>query len=110
MTNIEFIAEMDLDIDASSAKDIEVKELFTGPFRKILEVRLRNSGVLAKHSANVPITVLCLAGRGIFSAGPDLVDSQKLAAGTLITLEANVEHEVVADPAINLIVTKFQGN
>ncbi len=29
-------------------------------------------------------------------------------AGTLITLEAEIEHEVVAEPEIHILVTKFK--
>ena len=41
-------------------------------------------------------------------AGRDLEDEQKLVAGALITLEGGVEHEVVAEPEISLLVTKFK--
>ena len=85
-----------------------VTQLFDGPFRKIVEVRLKNNAVLSKHKADVPINVFCVSGRGIFRAGTDLEDSQDLTAGTLITLEAGIEHEVIADPELVLIVSKFK--
>jgi quercetin dioxygenase-like cupin family protein len=44
----------------------------------------------------------------MFRAGSDLSDEQTLVAGTLITLEGGVEHEVVAQPALDLLVTKFK--
>jgi hypothetical protein len=37
-----------------------------------------------------------------------LEDRQKLVAGTLVTLEGGVEHEVVAEPEVSLLVTKFK--
>ncbi|CAN5446520.1 hypothetical protein BH18ACI1_BH18ACI1_24740 [soil metagenome] len=56
----------------------------------------------------MPIAVFCLAGSGTFRAGKDLEDEQKLEAGTLLTLEAEVEHEVVAEPEIHFLLTKFE--
>lgn len=108
MTNIELIKEIDTSATYAFEKDREINKLFDGPFRTIIEVRLQNGAVLAKHKATEPITVLCLSGTGVFSAGSDLQNAQDLSAGTLITLEADVEHEVVADPAIHILVTKFK--
>lgn len=108
MKYIELIKDLDLNSSEVFEKDKEVSELFNGPFRKLVEVRLQNGATLSKHKANEPITVLCLAGSGVFRAGADLDDSRILRAGTLITLEARVEHEVVAEPALHLIVTKFK--
>ena len=89
-------------------RDLEVNELFNGPFRRLIEVRLKNHAVLKRHKADVPITVLCLSGLGTFKAGIDLKDSQNLMTGTLLTLEADIEHEVVADPDLHILVTKFK--
>ncbi len=89
--------------------DQEVNVLFNGSGRQLVEVRLRNQATLAKHTAAFPITVFCVKGSGVFNAGPNLEDTQELQAGTLLTLEANVEHEVVADPELHLIVSKFKG-
>ena len=108
MKIIEPIKEFDLRADADFDKDKEVNQLFDGPFRKLIEVRLQNGAVLSKHKAAEPITVFCLSGTGVFRAGSDLEDSQHLRAGTLVTLEAGIEHEVVADPSLHLIVTKFK--
>ena len=73
-------------------------------------MRLQNGAVLSRHKADVPITVLCLSGNGIFTAGTDLEDSQDLRAGTLITLEAGIEHEVTAAPSLHFIITRFTGS
>ena len=110
MKNIELIRESGPGAETELAEDKDVKELFNGPFRKVIEVRLQNNSVLPRHKADVPITVFCLSGKGIFSAGSDLEDSLELRAGTLITLEAGVEHEVIADPSIHIIVTKFKNS
>ncbi len=90
--------------------DKVVSEIYRGPFRRIVEVHLQNGAVLSRHKADVPITVLCLSGSGIFTAGEDLEDSQDLRFGTLITLEAGIEHEVTADPSLHFIITRFTGS
>ena len=108
MKHIKLIKVIDLDANAVLEKDKEVGELFNGTFRRLVEVRLQNGADLAKHKANEPITVFCVSGSGVFRAGSDLEDSYVLRAGALITLEAGVEHEVVAEPALHLIVTKFK--
>lgn len=107
MTNIVLIKEIDLDA-AAFEKDKVVNKLFDGPFRTLIEVCLQNEAVLSRHKAAGPITVFCLSGNGVFRAGSDLEDTQDLRAGTLITLEGGVEHEVAAKPALHLIVTKFK--
>ncbi len=108
MKHIELIKHLDLNAKTDHEKDKQVSELFNGAFRRIVEVRLENNAVLFRHKADVPITGLCLSGSGIFTAGKDLEDSQDLRAGTFITLEAGIEHEVTADPSLHIIVTKFK--
>lgn len=54
-------------------------------------------------TAREPITVFCLAGKGVFRAGANLEDEQNLTAGTLITLDADIEHEVAAAPDVFII-------
>ena len=106
MKNIQLIKE--LDEPSVESSDRQLNELFNGRRRRIVEVHLKKGAVLSKHHANEPITVLCLSGIGTFTAGPDLEDSQDLRAGTLITLEAGVEHEVIASADLHLVVTKFK--
>ncbi len=108
MKHLELIKNFDLGTHTDFDKDKEVDQIFNGAFRAIIEVRLQNGAILSKHKANEPITVFCLSGKGVFRAGIDLEDSLDLRAGTLLTLEGGVEHEVVADPALHLIVTKFK--
>lgn len=110
MKNIELIKNLELNVISAGEKSKEVKEIFNGARRRIVEVQLRGGEILAKHKAAEPITVLCLAGAGTFRAGADLSDEQRLEPGTLITLEAAVEHEVVPEPEIKLLVTKFKEN
>jgi quercetin dioxygenase-like cupin family protein len=108
MTNIKLLKNLELGGISRIEKNKEVKELFNGTRRRLVEVKLRNNETLSKHKAIEPITVLCLAGAGTFRAGADLSEEQKLIAGTLIILDGGVEHEVVAEPALDLLVTKFK--
>ena len=105
---MEFTQTFELGKIEQGEKAKEVKEIFNGARRRIMLVKLRRGEVLTKHKANEPITVFCLAGRGTFRAGSDLEDRQKLVAGTLITLDGGVEHDVAAEPEISLLVTKFK--
>lgn len=88
--------------------DKEVRQVFNGPRRQLLEIKLQNGAVLTKHRANEPITVLCLAGNGRFMAGEGLEESQEMRPGTLVTLEAGILHEVAAEPNIHFLVSKFK--
>ena len=108
MKYIELLENFNLTKIAKSEKSKVVKKVFDGARRQIMSVELYNNEMLSKHKANEPITVFCLAGSGTFRAGKDLEDEQKLVAGTLITLESGVEHEVVAEPEIHILVTKFK--
>lgn len=86
MKHIKLIKEFSAGALDDSENDEQVKELFNDAFRRIVDVQLRNNAVLTRHKADVPITVLCLSGNGIFSAGKDLEDSQDMRVGTFITL------------------------
>lgn len=108
MKNMICVKDLELGNVSGGEKSKDVTEIFNGDRRRMVEVTLRNNDVLSKHKAAEPITVLCLGGSGSFLAGPDLEELQVLRPGTLITLEANVEHEVVAQPEIHILVTKFK--
>jgi len=99
---------LELTSNAGPKKDKQVTELFNGPFRRIVEVKLKNHSILARHHASEPITVYCISGSGTFRAGPDLEDSVEMRSGTLLTLDAGVEHEVIAEPELCVIVSKFK--
>lgn len=106
MNTIHLIEEFQQTEDFDGNK--QLTELYNGPFRRIVEVRLKNGGVLARHNAAEPITVFCVSGAGLFLAGDDLSELQAMQTGTFITLEAGVVHEVRAEPALHLIVSKFK--
>ena len=84
----------------AEGKDKQVDPLFTGPRRKIIQITLRNNAILAAHKAPVPITIQCISGHGAVQGVP-------LAPGTLITLEANEEHDVQALPEVSILLTQF---
>ena len=108
MKNIELLASFELNKIVKSEKSKVVRKIFDGTRRQIISIELHNNEMLSKHKASEPITIFCLAGSGTFRAGRDLEDEQKLVAGTLLTLEAEVEHEVVAEPEIHILLTKFR--
>ena len=108
MKNLICLKDFELGNVSAGEKSKDVNEIFNGDRRRMVEVTLRNHGVLSKHKADEPITVLCLGGSGQFLAGPDLEESQVLRPGTLLTLEAEVYHEVIAEPELHILVTKFR--
>ncbi len=109
MKNMICVTDFELGNVSDGEKSKDVKEIFNGVRRRMVEVTLRNNDVLSKHKAAEPITVLCLGGSGRFLAGADLEESQILKPGTLLTVEAEVFHEVIAEPDIHILVTKFKG-
>ena len=110
MKNIEAVVQLSFGGDVPEERDKHVTEVFNGTRRRMVEVKLRHQAVLTRHKALEPITVLCLSGQGVFRAAPNLEDEQKLTPGTLLTLDAEVEHEVVAQPDLHLLVAKFKSN
>jgi quercetin dioxygenase-like cupin family protein len=54
----------------------------------------------------VPVTVQCLSGSGVFTAG-DPAKQIPLTPGVLVTLEANTLHEILAQPAVSILLTRF---
>ncbi len=108
MKYITHISDLTFGDESASESGLRAEPLFDGPFRTVLHIKMRAGAILKKHKAPVPITVLCLSGDGTFRAGADLEDSQELTAGTLITLEPDVEHEAVSGSGLHLLVTKFK--
>lgn len=108
MKHITHISDLGFGDGPETESGLQAEQLFDGPFRSMLHIKMSAGAILKKHKAAVPITVLCLSGDGVFRAGTDLEDSQPLTQGTLITLEAEVEHEAVAGSGLHLLVTKFK--
>ena len=108
MKTIEFIKKFNLGGKINSEKAIEAKQIYAGRRRQIMEIKLSDNAVLSKHKAAEPITILCLSGSGKFLAGADRQEEITLESGTFLTLEAEVLHEVVATPALHILLTKFK--
>ena len=87
-------------------KDKQVDLLFEGPKRKIQQITLCNSAVLASHQAAEPITIQCVAGKGILHLG-EQKETVELVPGVLLTLEPNLVHAIDAMPAVSVLVTRF---
>ena len=108
MKTIELLKKFEIGEQTTFTKDKEVSEIYNGVRRRMIEVKLRENAVLTKHQTPEPISVLCLSGKGTFTAGANLEDSLDLSAGVLLTLEGGIPHEVAAEPEIHLLITKFK--
>lgn len=108
MKTITLLEKFDLGGQLKAAKNKEVRELYNSTRRRLIDIKLTDNAILTKHTAPEPITVLCLAGKGVFSAGENLEEKLDLSAGVLLTLEAGIQHEVAAEPDIHILVTRFK--
>lgn len=86
----------------------EVEQLFAGPGRTLLQITLRNNAVLEAHKASVPITIQCIAGSGILQVD-QTAEPIELKPGVLVSIEANVLHEIKAGPDVSILLTQFTG-
>ena len=108
LKNIHLLETFELNSTIKSDKPFEIAEIFNGERRRLLKIKLTNREILKKHRADEPITILCLAGKGVFKAGEDLEEEIELESGTLLTLEPRILHEIVAKPELSLLLTKFK--
>jgi len=108
MSNLQFVTKIDLCSLDDGSKPMEVRKLFDGEDATLIEIKLRDRHTLTRHKAVESITVLCLAGKGMFRAGSHLNEEHELVAGTLISVAAGIEHEVEAQPDVTILVTKFK--
>ena len=106
--NIQILEKLELNTNIKSSKSLEINEIFNGERRRLLKIKLTNGETLKKHRADEPITILCLAGKGVFKAGENLEEELELESGTLLTLEPRILHEVIAKPELSLLLTKFK--
>jgi len=77
---------------------------------RMISIGLWNKAVLSRHRAPEPISVLCLSGSGVFTAGAELDEHQPLQPGTIITLDAGIDHELAATPDILILVTRYKNS
>ena len=104
---IKFLGDINLTETFKTERNKEINILFSIVTQKVIEIILTNSEILTKHLIPTAITVLCLGGNGVFKAGENLEVEKKLTAGTLIYLEKDIFHEVVAQPNLRILVTKL---
>lgn len=95
-----------LQTEIGEGKDKQVELLFEGPRRKVQQITLRNRAVLAAHKAAEPITIQCVAGKGVIRVG-EKGETVELRPGVLLTLEPNITHAVEALPAVSILLTRF---
>ena len=110
LKNIQLLEKFELNSEVVGTKPFEITEIFNGARRRLLKIKLTNGETLKKHKADEPITILCLAGKGVFKAGASLEEEIELEPGTLLTLEPRILHEIVATSELSLLLTKFKQN
>lgn len=99
---------IDVTNEISDGKEKEVNLLFEGERRKIVQLTLRNEMRLESHSVAEPFILQCIAGKGELIIGEgETADSIELLPGTYVTVEANVLHDVVSQPAISILLIRF---
>ena len=91
--------------EIGTGKEREVRTLFADSSRKLVLICLRNQTLLADHSAQVPITIHAILGKGILRVGED---SYELAPGVVVPVEAHAVHNVQAEPELAILVTFFR--
>ncbi len=99
---------LNFETEIGDGKDKEVKMLFKGERRKIVQLTLRNEKRLEQHSVKEPFILQCIAGKGELIIGEgENSESIELLPGTLVTVEANVLHDVVSQPAISILLIRL---
>ena len=99
---------LNFDTEIGDGEDKEVKILFEGERRKIAQLTLRNETPLGPHSVKEPFILQCIAGKGELIIGDgENAESIELLPGTFVTVEANVMHDVVSQPAILIILIRL---
>jgi len=99
--------KLNLQTKIGDGKDKEVTPLFDGDRRKIVQISLRNKAILDAHKAAEPITIQCVAGKGLLIVGEEK-EEVELKEGMLVTIEANVVHEIRALSKVSVLLTKFK--
>jgi len=101
--------KLNLQTKIGDGKDKEVTPLFDGERRKIVQITLRNKAILDAHKAAEPITIQCVAGKGLLIVGEEK-EEVELKEGVLVTIEPNVVHEIRALSKVSVLLTKFKEN
>lgn len=100
--------ELNIKNEIDFGKDKEIRMLFEGERRKIVQITLRNEMNLKWHSVSEPITIQCIAGEGeMLIKSEDQTDTLKLLPGTFITLDPLIDHDIIGKPAVSIILIRF---
>ncbi|MFZ6032673.1 MULTISPECIES: hypothetical protein [unclassified Melioribacter] len=99
---------LDIKNEINSGKDKEIKMLFEGERRKIVQLTLRNGRNLRWHSVPEPITIQCIAGEGdMLIKTENQTDTIKLLPDTFITLDPLVDHDIIGKPDVSILLIRF---
>lgn len=104
----DFYKVLKINHEITEGKSKEVKPLFEGDRRKIVQLTLRNEMRSDFHSVDEPITIECVAGEGelMIKVG-DKTDKIDLHPGTYITITSDVMHDVIGKPSVSIILTRY---
>ena len=92
----------------TAEKDVDVMQILDDERRRVIGLSIRGGCVLKRHHAEEPITVYCVSGSCRFKYGPDLDEINEMKRGTLLALDAGIDHEVEAISDTKLLVSKFK--
>lgn len=91
-----------LDIEGPINKDV----LFNGSRRKIAQLTLNDGKSLGSHTVAMPFMVYCISGEGELILGENY-KTVELKPGSMVTVEADIPHDVVAKPDLSILVIRF---
>ncbi len=83
-------------------KDTQTTTLIKTDSLEVIRLVLPSGKEIKRHNVPGEITVQCLEGKAVFSAGPS---DRELAAGQLLYLSGSADHSVRAVEDASLLVT-----
>jgi len=100
---------IDYSTKIEKGESLEKALLFKGEKRIIAQVTLREGKSLGMHTEDIPFMVYVASGKGELILG----ENEKiivLEAGTLVTVESGIAHDVAAKPELSILVIKLTGD
>lgn len=94
-----------LDLEGLMKKDV----LFNGSRRKIEQLKLNDGKSLGSHTVTMPFIVFCVAGEGELILGEN-DKTVELKPGSMVTVEADMPHDVVTKPDLSIVVIRFMND
>lgn len=89
-------------------KELNIEHLFDGTRRKISHVNMTNGKSLGEHSVKMPFVIFCTSGEGELVFKND--NKVNLKPGSMITIEANISHDVIAKPDLSFLLIRFMND